>query len=83
MELPLEYKFNGVQWNMVNLFPVDVPHLYPLKTSENRRFSDVFRGYRSRTLVENGFMLMQRGLVMINEAKYSRSDQVKFVEDSL
>ena len=28
--------------------------LYPLKASENRGFSDVFRGYRSRTLVENG-----------------------------
>ena len=26
----------------------------PLKTSENRRISDVFRGYRSETLVENG-----------------------------
>ena len=25
----------------------------PLKTSENRRFSDAFRGYRSGTLVEN------------------------------
>ena len=27
---------------------------YPLKTTENLRFSDVFRGYRSGTLVENG-----------------------------
>ena len=26
----------------------------PLKTSESQRFSDVFRGYRSGTLVENG-----------------------------
>ena len=26
----------------------------PLKTSENRRFSDVFRGYMGGTLVENG-----------------------------
>ena len=30
-------------------------HFYtPLKTSENRRFSVVFRGYRNETLVENG-----------------------------
>ena len=36
----------------------NVPLLYPLKTSENRRFSDVFRGYRSRTLVESGLMLI-------------------------
>ena len=28
----------------------NVPFLYPLKTSENQRFSDVFRGYRNRTL---------------------------------
>ena len=26
-----------------------------MKTSESLRFSDVFRGYRSGTLVENGF----------------------------
>ena len=31
-------------------FSTNVPLLYPLK----RRFSDVFRGYRSGTLVENG-----------------------------
>ena len=28
--------------------------LNSLKTSENRRFSDIFRGYRSETLVEDG-----------------------------
>ena len=38
----------------MNLFSANAPLLYPLKTSENRRFSDVFRGYRSGTLVENG-----------------------------
>ena len=31
------------------------PLLYPLKTQENRRFSGVFRVYRSGTLVENMF----------------------------
>ena len=41
---------------MININPLstDVPLLYPQKTSENRRFSDVFRGYRSGTLVANG-----------------------------
>ena len=38
----------------INPFSTKVPLLYPLKTFENRRFSDVFRGYRSGTLVENG-----------------------------
>ena len=41
----------------INPFPTNVPLLYPLKTSENRRFSDVFGGggggYRNGTLVEN------------------------------
>ena len=41
---------------MFNTFSTNVPSLYPLKTSENRRFSDVFRGYRIGTLVENGVM---------------------------
>ena len=36
-----------------NPFLTNVPLLYPLKISENRRFSDVLRGYRSGTLVAN------------------------------
>ena len=34
----------------VNSFQVNVPFLYPLKTSENQKFSDVSRGYRNGTL---------------------------------
>ena len=37
---------------LINSFSTNVPLLYSLKTSENRRFSDVFGGYRSETLVE-------------------------------
>ena len=39
-----------------NPFSTNVPLLYPLKTSENLWFSDVFKGYRSGTLVENGLI---------------------------
>ena len=39
---------------MFNPFSSNVPLLNPLKTSENWRFSDIFRGFRSGTLVENG-----------------------------
>ena len=46
-----------------NPFSTNVPLLYPLKTSENRRFSDVFSRYRSGTLVENGLM------VVLNDSK--------------
>ena len=37
-----------------NPFPANVPFLYPLKTSENQRLSDVFRGYRNETFVRRG-----------------------------
>ena len=40
--------------NLFNPFSTNVPLLYPLKVSENHRFSDAFRGYRTGTLVENG-----------------------------
>ena len=39
----------------INLFSTNVQLLLPLKT-ENLRFSDVFGGYRSGTLVENGLV---------------------------
>ena len=42
--------------NVINPFLTNVPLLYPLKTSENSRFSAIFRGYRSGTLVENGLI---------------------------
>ena len=35
-------------------FQSNVPLLYSLKTSENWRFFDVFRGHKSFTLVEHG-----------------------------
>ena len=38
-------------------FSTNVPLLYPLKTSENLWFSNVSRGYRSGTLVENGLII--------------------------
>ena len=42
-------------YNVVaNSFSTSVSLLHPLKTSENRRLSDIFTGYRSGTLVENG-----------------------------
>ena len=39
---------------LLNPISTNVAILKPLKTSENLGFSDVFRGYASRTLVENG-----------------------------
>ena len=35
---------------IINPFYSSVTFLYPLKTSENQKFSDVFRGYRNATL---------------------------------
>ena len=42
---------------MIDNNPVstNVPPLYPLKALQNLQFSDVLRGYRSGTLVDNAF----------------------------
>ena len=50
---------------LLNPFSTYVPLLYPLKASEDLRFSDVFRGYRSGTLVENGLIFMVH-LIFLN-----------------
>ena len=50
----VKFKHVTAGWDNVkyiNPFQVNVPFLYSLKTLENRRFSDVFREYRYRTLV--------------------------------
>ena len=49
-----EYFKNSFIPNVVNPFHVNVPFLYSLKMSENLWFSDVFRGYKSRTLAWKG-----------------------------
>ena len=38
----------------LNPFYITRIFIYPLKTSENQRFSDVFRRYRNRPAVSNG-----------------------------
>ena len=42
----------------MNPFNVTVLFLYPLKTSENQRFSYAFRGYRKRPVLWNGLMTL-------------------------
>ena len=42
--------------NDINRFHATGLFLYPLKTSENQRFSDVFRCYRKRPVAWNGLM---------------------------
>ena len=37
-------------YSRINTFYPNVPFLYPLKKSENRMLSDIFRGYRNGTL---------------------------------
>ena len=43
---------------------------YPVKTSENQRFSDVFRGYRKRPVAEIGLMVV---LKLSNHSLFSKS----------
>ena len=47
----LKYNFKINKKITISLFHVCVPFLYPLKTSENLWFSDVFRGYKNVTLL--------------------------------
>ena len=42
-----EMRHSEIEYILVNSFYPKIPFLNPLKTSENKRFSDVFRGYRN------------------------------------
>ena len=57
------------------------PFLYPLKTSENLWFSDVFKGYRKRLVAWNGLRLQRKKLIyrtwlLLN---FNNSNQINFV----
>ena len=45
---------------LVNLHHVTDLFLYPLKTSENQTFSDIFRGYRKSTVTWNRLMTFNK-----------------------
>ena len=47
-----------VMTGLINLFHATDLFWYPLKTSENLRFSDVFRGYQKRSVAWNGLIAM-------------------------
>ena len=60
--------------------------LYPLKTSEKQRFSDIFRVYETNghiLLETNGSISTKWVNKLWDESRYSRMDPAKFVEDSL
>ena len=55
VEVSPKYLFyKNLNSNHLKSCSTNVLLLYPLKLSENQRFSDVFRGYRSEALVGNG-----------------------------
>ena len=62
-KVPVIYNFVKwflYDWNIgLNPFSTNAPLLNPLNTPENRRFSDVFRGYRNGTLVDNGLSKLE------------------------
>ena len=62
-----------------NLFVPNAPFLYHLKTSENLRFSDVFRGYRQGALETNGLIhwLRTASLSQYCQKNYSEKDSQK------
>ena len=52
-----QWKFGTSRINSINPFHADVIFLYPLKTSENLWFSDVFREYRNGTIAWQGLKI--------------------------
>ena len=66
----------------INPFSTNVPLLYSLKTSENRWFSDVFSGYRSGTLVENGLLCCETTNQKLNLI-FKEKDCMQSKKDSL
>ena len=54
--------FKNCESIICNPFSSNFPLLYLLKTSENRIFPHIFKGYKSGTLVENGFGIIVRQL---------------------
>ena len=61
----LFFKIFLYDWSLLthlNLYSPNVTFLYPLKTSENGRFSDVFRGYGNVTLGEYGLTQFSRSI---------------------
>ena len=64
-----------------NPFSTNVLLLYSLKTSENLRFSDVFRGYRNRTLVENRLKLPNIPKSFFEVTTSIMTLQIKFLDD--
>ena len=49
-------KLKALPISQLNPFHVTDLFWYPLKTSENQRFSDVFRGYQKRSVTWNGLI---------------------------
>ena len=58
-ETSLEHNLEWRIFDLLKLIQVNVPFLYPLETSENLGFSDVFRGYGKVTLAWNGLIILQ------------------------
>ena len=58
-----------------------VTFLHPLKTSENRRFSDVFRGYRNVTLGEYGLISLLTKAIGVEF--YNRIDLLIYLLQSI
>ena len=60
----------------INPFWPNVPFLYPVKISENQRFSNIFRGYRNGTVGQNGLITMSKRLIMLFQGLFKSSSNI-------
>ena len=65
--------YSSINKNNINPFHVHIPFLYPLKTSENLKFSDVFRGYRNGTLAWIGLIHFVSLISFYNTWKHQKA----------
>ena len=80
LDWPNLFERNGdIGTKRFNSFHVNVPFLYPLKTPENRRFSDIFRGYRNETLAWKRLLQFTPLLSLYNHKKHQKTSGMKWV----
>ena len=79
MDISSLYHITDVK--LIKPYSPNVTFLHPLKTSENRRFSDVFRGYRNVTLGEYGLISLLTEAIGVEF--YNRIDLLIYLLQSI
>ena len=69
----MKVKFGKYNW--LNPFLPNVSFLYILKTLENKKFSDVFRGYKKGTLERKGLKIISNNF----SSKFQMLEKLSYI----